>query len=180
VLKQLSLYTEKRLAVLQQFYRNAEFADPAIFFDFVRRRYIAVPNVAVVPPGVPALRAAAILSELSDNAVAVDRAGEGKLVEVYPAASLARWGFAKTGKREFATLVPLFLDSVSGWLRASEQSKATLTICRDAFDALIASLTARACATGLCEAIPPEHVDSAKTEGWIALPKQGSLNRLPK
>lgn len=130
--------------------------------------------------GVPALRAAAILSELSQKAVPVDRAGEGRLVEVYPAASLRRWGSGKTGKKESSTLVPLFLDRVSGWLRVSEHFTTTLTTCRDAFDALIASLTARACATGFCEAIPPEHVDYAKTEGWIALPKQSSLNRLPQ
>lgn len=129
--------------------------------------------------GVPALRAAAILSELSRKGVPVDRAGEGRLVEVYPAASSVRWGFAKTGKKEYSTLAPLFLDTVSGWLTVSAPFTATLMTCRDAFDALIASLTARACATGFCEAIPPEHFDSAKTEGWIALPKQRSLSNLP-
>lgn len=128
--------------------------------------------------GIPALRAAAIFSELSRNSAPIDRAGEGRLVEVYPAASLVRWGYAKTGKKEYATFAPVFLETVSDWLTVSAPFKATLTACRDAFDALIASLTARACATGHCEGIPPEHVDSAKTEGWIALPKAGTLNRL--
>jgi hypothetical protein len=127
--------------------------------------------------GVPALRAAAILCELSCEAV-VDRAGGGALVEVYPAASLIRWGFSKTGKKESSTLIPSFLQSVSGWLVVSDENRATLLSSRDAFDALIASLTARACARGLCEGVPPEETDAAKVEGWIAIPKEGSLKRL--
>jgi predicted nuclease with RNAse H fold len=128
--------------------------------------------------GIPALRAAAIFSELSRNSAPIDRAGAGRFVEVYPAASLIRWGFAKTGKKEYSALAPRFFDAVSGWLSVPAPFEAPLTNCRDAFDALIASLTARACSLGLCEGIPPEHVDSAKTEGWIALPKADTLSRL--
>jgi hypothetical protein len=49
----------------------------------------------------------------------------------------------------------------------------------DAFDALIASLVARANALGLCGPVPDECLDEARVEGWISLPEAGSLAKLP-
>jgi hypothetical protein len=40
----------------------------------------------------------------------------------------------------------------------------------DAFDAVIASLATRAAAIGKYSAPPNEHLETAKIEGWIALP----------
>ena len=55
------------------------------------------------------------------------------------------------------------------------------TVCEEvdhALDALIAALIARAVALGACEPMPSTCADVAKREGWIAVPKTGSLARL--
>jgi hypothetical protein len=46
------------------------------------------------------------------------------------------------------------------------------------FDAMICALTARAAQLGFCHPVPPEHGDAARVEGWIALPKAGTLEKL--
>jgi uncharacterized protein with LGFP repeats len=59
--------------------------------------------------------------------------------------------------------------------------RASLALCgasRDACDALVAALAARAAAIGVCEPIPDEYRRLAEVEGWIALPKAKSLNWL--
>jgi hypothetical protein len=48
----------------------------------------------------------------------------------------------------------------------------------DCFDALISALVARASALRLCEPIPDDLLEPARREGWIALPLNGSLERL--
>lgn len=48
----------------------------------------------------------------------------------------------------------------------------------DALDAVVAALVARAAATDQSEPIPRKHVAAAKREGWIALPRSGSLASL--
>ena len=48
----------------------------------------------------------------------------------------------------------------------------------DALDAVVAALIARAAATDQTEPISQEHMTTAKREGWIALPRDGSLARL--
>ena len=50
----------------------------------------------------------------------------------------------------------------------------------DCFDALIASLVARAAALDLCESIPLDDRAAATREGWIALPSSDSLGQLAK
>lgn len=47
-----------------------------------------------------------------------------------------------------------------------------------AFDAMIASLTARAAALGLTSKPEADEVHAAKTEGWIRVPAPGSLEQL--
>ena len=42
-------------------------------------------------------------------------------------------------------------------------------------DALVAALVARAAVIGCCEPIPPGDRALAMEEGWIALPRSGSL-----
>ena len=48
----------------------------------------------------------------------------------------------------------------------------------NAFDALVAALVARAAAIGETIKIPKKHLEVARREGWIALPTEGSLDRL--
>lgn len=47
--------------------------------------------------GVTTMRCAALLAQLASIDMEVDRAGGGKVVEVYPAASLLRWGLPHKG-----------------------------------------------------------------------------------
>ncbi len=49
----------------------------------------------------------------------------------------------------------------------------------DAFDALVASLVARAAYRGLTLKPTPDELTDARAEGWIALPNEGSLESLP-
>lgn len=131
-----------------------------------------------------AMRCAALLSELSAAGLPVDRTGQtGAVVEVYPAASLYRWNLTHRGYKgsdNRSTLSALVdkLVTVAPWLDLAEYEQ----ICRtsdDAFDAVIASLTARAERCGLTEPPTPVQAKGAAREGWIALPSKGSLERLP-
>ena len=89
----------------------------------------------------------------------VDRAGGGAVVEVYPAASLKQWGLpARSYKgRGNAPALGLLVDALlkaASCLDLGECAGA----CRksdDAFDALVAALTARAAADPLLT-IPPD------------------------
>ncbi len=129
----------------------------------------------------PAMRAAALLSRLPDQTA---RDGSGVVVEVYPAAALRRWDLPsrKYKRNENADarreLVARFLADTKTWL-AIEGGDVDLCIASDdAFDALVAALVARAAAMELVEPIPSEDLASALREGWIAVPIEGSLNRL--
>ena len=128
----------------------------------------------------PAMRAAALLSRLPHPTA---RDGSGVVVEVYPAAALRRWGLPsrqykrKENSEARGELVARLLAETR-WL-SIESSGVDLCIASDdALDALVAALVARAAATELVEAIPSDDLTSALREGWIAVPTQGSLNRL--
>jgi predicted nuclease with RNAse H fold len=132
--------------------------------------------------GVTTMRCAALLSQLAAAGHTVVRTGNGPVAEVYPAASLARWGFnhkgykGKNGRSRRSELVDeLLLEAPWLCLDGHEES------CRgsdDALDAVLAAMTARAAAVGLTEPIPPEALFAAETEGWIALPKMDTLPKL--
>jgi predicted RNase H-like nuclease len=134
--------------------------------------------------GVPAFRAARLLSRLADAGHSVDRRGGGRLVEVYPAAALRLWGFAATGykRREgragLAALLGELGRRTHGWLDLNTAASRLCGTSDDALDALVAALVARAAALGLCEPPPPEHVARAAREGWVALPAVDALDRL--
>jgi hypothetical protein len=127
---------------------------------------------------VPAMRCHLLLRRLG----VIDRAGDGRVSEVYPAASLELWGLAsrgykgKKGRSAFEKLVASLPDRLP-WLdlggfgsRLAEKDHA--------FDALVASLTARAAARGLTAKPAVDEWPVAAREGWIALPDEGSLERL--
>ena len=63
-------------------------------------------------------------------------------------------------------------------LRADEDQWRRIEGNDNAFDALVASLVARARIAGLCHEIPQEQRELAAAEGWIAVPMPGSLLRL--
>lgn len=131
-----------------------------------------------------AMRCAALLAELSRAGVAVDRSGVGgKVVEVYPAVSLKRWGLTHRGYKHTENALHLdelvsTLLAAAPWLDLGDFE----SICRlndDAFDAVIAALSAAASAVGLTS--PPAlgvTTHLAQREGWIAVPHEGSLSQL--
>lgn len=132
-----------------------------------------------------AFRCAALLSGLSAAGLPVDRSGQtGRVVEVYPAASLHQWDMVSRGYKRSENLATLellvtdLLGRTAGWLELGPFE----AVCRrsdHAFDAVIAALSARAASIGLVTW--PEAGDqaaSAQREGWIALPDEGSLDQL--
>jgi predicted nuclease with RNAse H fold len=131
---------------------------------------------------IPAMRAAAVLSTLAVRGMPVNRAGLGRIVEVYPAAALRRWalpasGYKKKGRAGRCELVQQ-LQHKAGWLKLPAEIAACCEDDDNGLDALIAALITRAAACGLCDAIPDESLALAEREGWIALPRPGSLQQL--
>lgn len=131
----------------------------------------------------PAMRAAAVLSRLPER-VALD--GSGVVLEAYPAAALRRWDLPSRGYKgdEHSGIrhdLVMHLKALTAkWLDADNT---TISLCKksdDAFDALIAALVARAASVDQVEPIPAEHRAAATREGWIAVPRVGSLAHLPR
>lgn len=122
--------------------------------------------------GVTALRGAGLLRRLAEAGFPVDRAGEGRLFEVYPGGSLRLWRFDTTGYRVDAARRAVLLDALRArapWLDLG--SFAPLAIAKaDAFDAVIAALATRAAALGMFEHPASDELDLARREGWVALP----------
>lgn len=131
--------------------------------------------------GVATMRVASLMSRMVEPP---ERSGTGKLVEVYPAVALTRWGFdprgykGKKGRETRQKLVAGFLQSTRGWMRISELNSGSCLDSDNAFDALVCALIARANALLLTEPVPSAFRALASTEGWIALPLAGSLDKL--
>jgi predicted RNase H-like nuclease len=126
--------------------------------------------------GVTAMRCAALLNALADAGHPVDRAGGGRVVEVYPAAALKHWGLPhqRYKKREGAVARKQALDQLLATLPALILDSDALNCCRqsdDAFDALVCALVARAAALGLTtRPCTGNQTERARVEGWIHLP----------
>ncbi len=144
-----------------------------------RRRPLSVSSDKIA---IPAMRAAWLLSQWSGWPI--DRAGAERIVEVYPAAALIRWGFSadrykgNEGREARAALIYSFQERVKTWVVLDMAARQRCLDSDDAFDALIAALVARASAKALCEPVPGPHLNIARKEGWIALPLEGSLDGL--
>ena len=107
------------------------------------------------------------------NAVGFDL-GMRHVVEVYPAASLRGWGLRHRGYKRPSTPDVLAataddLLAAAPWLDCGPHEE-TIRRSHDAFDAVIAALTARAASRG--QTCPPggDDLAAAATEGWIAIP----------
>jgi len=131
-------------------------------------------SVAADRIGHTAMRAAGLLARLATKGHPVDRTGTGVVVEVYPAASLRCWQLPHQGyknPKHIAVLGELVnrLSKAAPWLDLA----AGQTHCRSsdhALDAIIAALTARAAAQGLVTAPAGDQLQTARREGWIAIP----------
>jgi hypothetical protein len=140
--------------------------------------------------GVVAMRCARLLAAAQQQSgELIDRSGEGRLLEVYPAAALHCWAISPKaighpgsykGKSEQATarrrrVVDELSAATSGWLEISEKAQIVCADNDDCLDALISALVARAAERGL---MLPVEEPAARTEGWIRLPRAGSLSSL--
>ena len=130
--------------------------------------------------GVTAMRAARLLSENGR----IDRSGRGRFVEVYPAAALHIWGFPSTGYKKKTDaekrreITRQLMSATKAWLDWPGDVQQACEKSDDTLDAVVAALVTRAAAIGQIEPIPQKHRADAKREGWIALPRAGSLASL--
>jgi predicted nuclease with RNAse H fold len=126
--------------------------------------------------GVVAMRCAYLLDRLAARGEPVDRAGSGKVIEAYPAPALSAWGLSAVGykSRVGVARIPELLSRVEdglGGIQMTPQERELAGADHNCFDALIASLVARAAALGLTQG--PENADDANRavrEGWIHVP----------
>ena len=122
--------------------------------------------------GMTALRCAGLLTKLQGAGIAVDRSGLGKVVEIYPAASMRIWGFDTAGYRNSAGIRQQLIHQLKAeaeWLNLGGFEKLMTESC-DAFDAVIAALAAASARLGRSTRAPADKVQLAKIEGWISLP----------
>lgn len=139
-------------------------------------------SVAADRIALPAMRCAALLDRLGVS----DRSGDGRVFEVYPAAALHAWGFASggykgPGARPAGDRLPALLGALRDRCPWLDLPAAADALCRrddDAFDALVSALVARTAGLGLTARPSREEALRARVEGWIAVPKPGSLDML--
>lgn len=126
-----------------------------------------------------ALRGAGLLTKLQAAGVPVDRSGLGKVVEVYPAASMRIWGLDFSGYRNSESIRIRLLGqllNLAPWLELDEFKDLMIESC-DAFDSVIAALAAASAALGKSTTPPEDKLQIAQIEGWVALPI-GKLSEL--
>lgn len=129
-----------------------------------------------------ALRCAVLLAKLDAAGRTVDRSGSGPVVEVYPAASLHRWGLDHRGYKQPArpdVLSHLVDDLLTAapWLDCGSHEDA-IRRSHDVLDAVIAAMTARAAVQGQTSPPGEANLAAARTEGWIAIP-DSPISQLP-
>lgn len=127
--------------------------------------------------GRAAMRAAGLLAALGTGVGPADRTGAGRVVEVYPAAALRRWGFDARlykGRNNVDALARMARDffARTAWLAIDSAYRGICESSDDAFDAVIAALNARAAVHPGWVSEPADDADreAARTEGWIAVP----------
>jgi hypothetical protein len=130
-----------------------------------------------------AMRCAILLARLAAAGHPVDRSGAGRVVEVYPAASLKVWQlthrrYKGSGHAERRSGLVGDLLAAVPWLDCGQYEQ-VLRDSADAFDAVVAALTARAAFLGKTDRPAEEDLAAARTEGWIAVPNvpAGELSR---
>jgi predicted nuclease with RNAse H fold len=124
----------------------------------------------------PAMRCAVIQAKIAQEHGYQPRDGSGRLMEVYPAASLKLWNVEArrykgkgTAESEIRHVILKQLEEMAPWLDLGPHRDA-LIASDDTLDSLIASLTARATLIGATLKPGDEHHEAARQEGWIHLP----------
>lgn len=122
--------------------------------------------------GAAAARWAHLADALAARGRSVDRTGAGLVAEVYPAVARLRWNLSMSRSvAELKTALPSLQFADPSGVTAYEHNE-------HAFDALVAALVARAVALDLTELPRPSERPTAAIEGWIHLPRPGSLAAL--
>jgi hypothetical protein len=110
-----------------------------------------------------------------------DRAGGDQVVDAYPAAALLLWGLPRAGYKsdpEAREELLAELEAAAPWLLWKPGAREACLESDDCLDAVLCALIARAAALGLTEPPPPDGLEPARVEGWIHLPRSGSLAQL--
>jgi predicted nuclease with RNAse H fold len=129
--------------------------------------------------GLTAMRCAGLQGRLQQSGIEIDRSGSGKIVEIYPGASLRLWGFDTAGYRaneDARTELLTAIEHSVPWLNIGSNRELMMRS-TDAFDAVMVSLATRVAAINQYLPAPRDIRDIAKVEGWIALPT-GSITDL--
>ena len=124
--------------------------------------------------GLTAMRCAGLLSKMQQSGLEVDRSGAGRVVEIYPGASLRLWGFDTTGYRispEKRAELLAQIETQAPWLGLGSFAELMVQSC-DAFDAVIAAFATRSAALGHYQKPNDDQLRQAQVEGWIALPSK--------
>lgn len=122
--------------------------------------------------GMAAIRCAGLVSALGATGANVSRAGDGKVVEVYPAGAIRLWNIESAGYRQDSQKRSRLLNDIklaAPWLELGKFGPALVESC-DAFDSLLAALSAYAAALGLSTVPSAEQLPLARIEGWVHLP----------
>ncbi|MDQ3342979.1 MAG: DUF429 domain-containing protein [Actinomycetota bacterium] len=144
----------------------------------VRPLSVSADRIAAV-----AMRGAGLLGALAARGQPVDRAGDGRVVECYPAAALRTWGLPHqaykraVGAEALGRLTTAVQQHLPG-LRLGEH-EALVRSSDDAFDAVVCALVARAAALGVVAGPQDNDRQAAAVEGWIVLPTGPLANLLP-
>jgi hypothetical protein len=146
------------------------------------RRRIVPLSVSADLIGMPAMRAAHLLSSVGLGAMPRD--GTGRVVEVYPAAALESWGLPSRGykgpkrKDARAQLLSQLEGRLRGQVTIADEHRTAIVAIDHMFDAFVAALVVRCHELGVTTPVPAEHAATAAAEGWILLPVEDSLERL--
>jgi predicted nuclease with RNAse H fold len=174
----------------------ADYRDPRLQFR-ATDLFVAGPPIGRRPLsvstnliGVTAMRCARLLHEVGlRRGAPVDPAGADGIAEVYPAAALVAWGGRaagldpqgyKTGPAAAAARGRL-VAALAGWPWLALPAAAAEACARSdhALDAVLAALAARAAQRGLTHAPQSDEQRAlAAVEGWIHVPRPGTLDRL--
>jgi hypothetical protein len=148
---------------------------------FVRDRGRRPLSVSTDRIGVTAMRCARLLAELAEQrGRRVDLTGADRGVEGYPGAALAVWlpgahRYRGPGGAEARAGLLRELGQAAPWLRPTAEVKAACAGSDHALDALIAALVTRAAALGRTHQPTPDQRELARVEGWIHVPRDGTL-----
>ena len=129
--------------------------------------------------GMAAIRCAGLVSKLAALGRDVSRDGSGHIAEVYPIGAMRIWQLDAAGYRHDSEKRAQLLQEISvraPWLNFKNNGEILIESC-DAFDSLVAALSAFAVATNQATSAPDSLSREAQIEGWVRLPSK-SLSEL--